>query len=436
MKKIGIFGSWHLATVIAGCMLKQNYDVTLVDYESENINKLNNNKLPIYEPYLIEIFKQNLKKKKIRFLNNIGNSFERIDTIILAKDVTKTKTGVDLSEIKKSIKIISKSKQKSFTLIISSQLPVGTSKEIEKSINYSRKNKLIHFAYIPEFLRLGTAVDDFTYQDYTIIGCENSETFKKCKSIYKHFSKNIFEMKLSEAEMAKHIANIYVATSVSLIAEMTKVAEKMNINLLPVSKALRYDKRIGKKSYILPGLGFTGGNLERDINVIKNLLKENGEKPIFLNAVTKTNDYHNNIILRKLEKIFKNFNNLKISFLGITYKSFTTTTVGSLTLKIGKQLQLRGSEIFAYDPLISKKHNFKINKITISKSITDCINNSDALIIMIDKPEFKNLSANFLKTKLRKKIIIDATNSINPKNYFKNKFYFTGIGYKTNKKLS
>ena len=129
----------------------------------------------------------------------------------------------------------------------------------------------------------------------------------------------------------------------------------------------------------------------------------NKEKPVFLNAVTKTNDHHNNIIIRKLENIFKDFNNLKISFLGITYKSFTTTTEGSLTLKIGKHLQLRGSKIFAYDPLISKKDDFKINKIIISKSISDCIKNADVLIIMIDKPEFKKLSINYLKSKLRKK---------------------------------
>jgi len=426
--RIAIVGSSHLATVITGCLIRKKYEVAVVDNNSYNINKLQNGELPIFEPDLQDLIREGINQNRLTFSTNFENIFKDLDVIYFAKDAIKTDDGVDLDDIIKYINLVSDIKKESFTLIISTQLPVGTTEKLKSLINSKRVKNPIHFAVVPEFLRLGDAVSLFMKQDYTIIGCDTEETFGVCSEILNNFSENIFKMTQTEAEIAKHIANIFVATSVSFISEITKIADHMGVDLRPVSKALRHDKRIGSKSYIYPGLGFTGGNLERDIKVIQGLLKKFGENSDFMDTVVSINEHHNNIVLRRLEKIFNNFDGLNVAFLGITYKSFTNTLTGSLTLSIANELLKKGCIIRAFDPLISREESYMYNGIRITSDVDTCIESCDVLIIMIEKPEFKKLTVEHIKNLVGKKIIIDAANMLNPEEFLQEGFKYTGIG--------
>ena len=427
-KKIAVVGSSHLATVITGCLIDKKYEVIVVDEKSDNFNKLQNGNLPIFEPDLQELITKGINQKKLSFSTDFENAFRNINVIYFAKDAIKTKDGVDLDDIYHSVKQVAGSKQESFVMIISTQLPVGTIDKIKTMLNSKRIDDPIHFAIVPEFLRLGNAVSLFMNQDYTIIGCDTEETFNTCYEIFNNFSNNIFRMAPIEAEIAKHIANIFVATSVSFISEITKVADHMGIDLRPVSKALRHDKRIGPKSYIYPGLGFTGGNLERDIKVIQGLLKKFGETSDFMDTIVSINDHHNKIVHRQLEKIFKTFKGLNVAFLGITYKSFTNTLTGSLTLSIATELLKKGCIIKAFDPLVSREESYLHNGIIIASDVDKCIEGCDALIIMIEKPEFKKLTVEHIKNLISKKVIIDAANMLNADEFIQEGFQYAGIG--------
>lgn len=425
-KTIGVVGSWHLATVITGCLVEKGYAVKVADPSAENIRLLQDGSLPIFEPQLGDLIKTGLQEGRLSFSNDF-ESLSGVDIVYCAKDATKTEEGVDLTDIIDVLERCSHLKKESFTLIISSQLPVGTCEQLKKRLNTKREHP-IHFASVPEFLRLGDAVNLFRNQDYTIIGCDDAETFNVCSEIFSNFSKNIFRMKLSEAELSKHMANCFVATTVSFVAEFIKVADAMGIDLLPVSKALRFDKRIGPKSYLLPGLGFTGGNLERDIKVLQNLLKQSGQNSDFLDTVVRVNDNHNQIVLRKLEKIFPNLQGKKIAFLGITYKSFTNTLAGSLTIAAGEALFKKGCTVSAYDPLVSREESFVHQGITISPNIEACLKEADAVVVMIDKPEFRGLSPQGIAEQARQKILLDAANMFASEDFLNAGFKYTSIG--------
>ena len=197
---------------------------------------------------------------------------------------------------------------------------------------------------------------------------------------------------------------------------------------MPVSRALRMDKRIGPKSYILPGLGFTGGNLERDIKVLQKILKESDETSDFLDTVVRVNEDHNQIVLKRLEKIFPSFSGLKIAILGITYKSFTNTLSGSLTIALGEQLLAMGCHVVAYDPLVSREKSFEHKGIDIAPGVPECLQGADAIVVMIEKPEFKNLTPKDIEKSARQKIVMDAANMLNPEEFLRAGFKYSAIG--------
>ena len=234
-------------------------------------------------------------------------------------------------------------------------------------------------------------------------------------------------MSLNDAEFCKHFANIYVASSVSLVSQFSELADKMKINLRNVGIAMRNDRRIGSKSYILPGLGFTGGNIERDLKVVSNMIsKKLGKSPILLDAIKKINIRHNNTPIDLIRSKFKNLKNKKISFLGVTYKENTSTLKGSLAMIYASKLQSYGAKIKIYDADLNLKN--KIGNIEVCNSVNKCLENADALIIVIAKKEYKNLSPALCKKLMKKNYIIDAANMLSPKKFIKEGFNYSGIG--------
>ena len=429
-KQINIVGTSHLALVVASGFLDRGFEVKLFSDEVEHVDKLNQLIFPIYEPNMKDIFQVGFNEKRLFIKELKENVFDHTDLIYLAEDVTKTKEGADLTNFFSLIKKITSIKKTSFHLIISTQLPVGTSQKLISLFETERnESNKIHLVHVPEFLRLGTAIDVYLSKDYLhIIGCENSESTRICENIFSYFPGKTYRLSLAEAEMAKHIANTYTATTVSFISEIIKVSELLSINLKPVTDVIRNDKRIGPKSYLSPGLGFSGGNLTRDLLVIKQTLEEGGEASPFFDMVLKVNDYHNDIVLRRLDSVFKIYNDLKIAFLGITYKSLTDTLKGSLTIRLGKKLIQKGALVYAYDPLVSKNEDFTFQSVNITSTIEKCIKDADCIVVMIHKSEFNSLNASLIAKSVKQKIILDAINYFNPEEFINEGFKYSGVG--------
>tara|TARA_B100000787_G_scaffold169771_1_gene162190 strand:- start:1142 stop:2440 length:1299 start_codon:yes stop_codon:yes gene_type:complete len=427
MKKIiGVYGTTHLALVVSAAFLKKKYKVILFEKNLSSLKNIEDGKLPIYEPFVPKILENAKKNKQLTFAYDHKKNLKKISLLYFAEDSVKTKEGIDLDKLVKNIKFITSNKKEKFTMIISSQVPVGTTVNLSNKINLIRKEK-IDFVYIPEFLRLGNAFELYLKQDYIIIGNDNTKVFVAISNILKIFSKNIFPMGLSDAEFSKHFANIFVASSVSLVSQFSQIADHMGVNLKKVGLALRHDKRIGQKSYILPGLGFTGGNIERDLKVVSKLvLTKTKKKPILLDSILKINELHNQIPVNLIVNKFKNIQNKKISFLGVTYKENTDTLKGSLALEYAKKLQKLGAIIKMYDANLQAKSKF--GNIKICKTLNDCIKGSDILIIVIAKKEYKNLSPKLCSKLMRSNYIIDAANMLNAEDFKIAGFNYSGIG--------
>jgi len=368
------------------------------------------------------------KRKTLNFTNSFSESFDRANFIFLTFDTpVDNQDKSNLSILYKVCDEIAKFAPKKFTLVVISQIPVGTSRKFKKYILSKNKNLSFDVVYNPENLRLGQALNGFIKPERVIVGLEKNITKKKIEDLYSFIKSPKIYMDLDSAEMVKHAINSYLANSISFINEMASLCEATNVDVRDVVNGMKSDKRIGKYAFLSPGLGFAGGTLGRDIQVLRKIGRDSGVKTYLADAVIKINEDRKKILLKKIKKNFPSIKKINIGILGLTYKAGTSTLRRSMALEIVKELIKNGANVSAFDPMI----NTKIEKIKELKVLNDpykVANGSDLLILMTAWPEFRNLDFKRIKRIMRKPIIIDMRNFLKPEKLKKLLFNYYGVG--------
>lgn len=392
--KVTVYGSWHLAEVYAIGFCRLGHEVRLVSKNSKVFQSYQKGEPPVFEPGIKEGIKNYVDKGRLFFSGNIADPKNKTNICFFAQDVNITPKGVDMKNIQDHFNSVAKSKNFK-TICISSQLPIGTCRRWQKA------HSDIKIVYFPEFLRFGDALKRFVEPDYIVLGGE-AKAVQKVSEVFVKVKSPKFLVSLEEAEMAKHAANIFVAMTVSFISELTKFSERFNINFERIGEILRADKRVGPKAYTLPGLGFSG-TVKRDILVLIYEARKFKKRVPMLKQIIAVNDEHNQYIENELRARFKTFRGKKISFLGATYKPFTSNMRGSLVAPLMKLLEKEGAKITLYDPLVEDSV-YKIN------SIYEAFLNADAVVVAVGKKDFREAPYRKLISSMKRKVIIDAAN--------------------------
>jgi len=324
MKKVSVIGLWHLGLVNTVGFAKKGYQINAIEFDEEKIRKLKEKSLPLYEPGLDELFKEGLDSGKIT-LSSKPESVKDSDFIVIAYDSpVNEKDEVDVTPVKNAAKLVSPFLGKETPLVITSQIPLGTSEKIEAEIKKLNPKWKSGVVYVPENLRLGKAIEIFLKPDMLVIGANIELATKSALKLYRSFKTEKFVMSLRSAEMVKHSLNTFLATAITFGNEMANLADRLGADAVAVGKALKADSRIGRAP-ILPGLGFSGGTLARDVEQLKKFAKELKYKGSLLNSITEINEGTFDEVILKLEKITGGLNGKKIGILGLTYKPGTST---------------------------------------------------------------------------------------------------------------
>ncbi len=412
---IGYVGLSHLGINYAVASAMKGFNVICYDKRSDIIDSLKKKKIPFYEKGT-EI---NLRKKftQFKFTNNLDDLLI-CDIVFISQDVpTDSKGKSNLSPINKSIKSTIKSINKNCNLVVLCQVPPG----FTRSINWHKKK----LYYQVETLIFANALERALFPERIIVGKENNKLDKKYFYYLKKFKSPILEMNYESAELAKISINIFLISSVTSTNLLSEVSENIGANWVDISNALKLDKRIGKHAYLKPGLGISGGNLERDLETFKNFLKF---KKIYVNYsknIKQISNYRKDWIYNKFEKIVKDFKNIKkIGILGLAYKENTNSIKNSPSIAFIKKILLNKKlEIEAYDPKIKKlSKNININ---ICKSVDSLIRNCDILVIATPWKIFKNINLNKFKNI---KVVIDPYNLVNLHKNKNEKIQHIGMG--------
>jgi UDPglucose 6-dehydrogenase len=428
MKKICIIGLWHLGMVNAVGFAEKGFQVTGLELDKNSLNKFKKGIPPLFEPDLEEKMKHYMKEGNLAFTDD-PSVIEKADYFIIAYDSpVNEKDEVDITPVVNAAALAAKFLNENTPIIITSQIPLGTAEKIEKSVRKKNPKWKSGVAYVPENLRLGVAIERFLHPDMIVIGTSSPHTEEKILSLYKNFQTTIHTMDLKSAEMVKHALNTYLATAITFGNEIARLSEKLGANGVKVAQALKGDKRIGKAP-ILPGLGFSGGTIARDVTQLIKFSKQKKHKSNLLLSITKSNEQTFSDIINKLNLTLGSLKNKTIGILGLTYKPGTSTLRRSPAIKLIQLLQKENAHCLGFDPKADNKEVEQYSKLFDRvATIEELASKSNALLLVTEWPEFQEFDYIKLGKTMKKPIFIDSKNYINPEKLKQAGFTYIGFG--------
>ena len=407
--KICVFGLWHLGCVTAACLADAGFEVTGLDLDPKIIAALKIGRAPLYEPGLIDLIQKGIASGNLSFTENIEEALKDQNLIWVTFD-----TPVDEDDHADTDFVINAIKKLFFALapgalvLISSQLPVGSTRIIEEAYASSEFQNNVHFAYSPENLRLGKAIFTFTHPDRIVAGIRNASDKTLLGTVLSPFTQQIEWMSVESAEMTKHALNGFLAASVAYINEIATLCESTGADAKEVERGLKSEIRIGPKAYLNPGSAFSGGTLARDITFLANLGKYFQIPTHLVTGVKNSNDSHKNWPRERLKQNLGNLKGKVIAVWGLTYKPGTDTLRRSSSVELCTWLIEQEAIVQAYDPLVQLLPPSLSSYIHLFPDAASALAKADALVIGTDCPEFKSIQPEILKGNMKSPVIVDA----------------------------
>lgn len=391
--KISVIGLWHLGCVTAACLAEKGFNVTGYDKDKEVVDNLNSAILPIFEPGLEELVRENIERKRLFFVSDL-TAISTSDLIWITYDTpVDDQDNADTKFVSQEIESLFQYLKDGSSVLVSAQLPVGSIESLEINFRNRFPDKEVSFSCSPENLRLGKAIDIFMNPDRIIAGIRNNADKDKLLPVLGSITENIIWMKVESAEMTKHALNAFLATSVVFINELATLCEFVGADASEVERGLKSEIRIGEKAYLRPGTAFAGGTLARDVTYIIQKEKQFKLSSVFFSGVIHSNENHKNWVKLKLKTRFNSIGNKTIGLLGLTYKPGTDTLRRSTAVELCHWLNEQKANIVAYDPVVKKLPAELSKFVSLQKSVEDVFMKSDAIIIATEWPQFKNLDS-------------------------------------------
>lgn len=410
MNKIAIVGLGHTGSVYTACLSELGFEVIGIDSRQKVIANLKKNIPPFNEIGVASLLEKN--SKKITFSTDHTKVSEASIVWVTVDTPLDGKAQGNTHVVFKTIERIAPHISKDSLLIVTSQIPVGTSKEIITYVGKVNTNN-ISYAYIPENLRIGQAIDSFLNPSRIVIGIDDDTKREELTHLFSKIHTHILFVHVASAEMIKHATNAYLATSMSFIYDIADVCERVGADVTEVSKGLKADARIGEKAYVDASVGFSGGHLERDLQYLKKLAHKHGLSLPVIASVQKKNIGRPKKVLETIQPLLGDIQGKTITFLGMTYKQGATTLEHSLPLKVAKQMASLGATIHVYDPLIHIEltESKETKDFSVFSDPYKAVVNAHAVICITPWPEIKELDFRKMAESMQTpKILFDARN--------------------------
>ena len=431
--KIGIIGTGYVGLVTAVCLADLGHDVVGTDVVADKIDKASRGVPHIYEPGLEELLKANLKKGNLNFTADLDKTIQSSDVLFVSVNTPQKEDGsADMTFVEGVSRKIADNLNDYKVVVEKSTVPVKTSMWIKKTIT-SCKKKDIDFdvASNPEFLREGSAVSDFLNPDRIIIGVETEKARDILVKIYEKFKDRILVTNIDTAEIIKHASNSYLALKISYINLIAELCEKTDADVNQVAQGMGFDPRIGSQ-FLRAGLGYGGSCFPKDIRALTKIGEDLGVNVNLLREADRINLDRIDSFVEKTKKALWILKDKKIAVLGLAFKPETDDIREASSIKIIKRLLDEGSYLRLYDPraMENMKEIFpeKSPQISYVKSPYEAVKEANALLIITEWDEFKELDLKKIKEVMDNPIIIDGRNVYDPSEVRELGFEYYSIG--------
>jgi len=419
------------------CFAESGIIVTCVDVDENKINMLNKGQVPIYEPGLEDMIKRNVEKKRLFFTTNLEESLTDAEAAFIAVGTPPDEDGsADLQYVVGVAADIGKYMKDYLVVVNKSTVPIGTSHKVRNAVTEALKerNSDLQFdvASNPEFLKEGSAIQDFLRPDRIVIGVDSPRAEKIMNRLYKPFVLNghpIFFMDIPSAEMTKYAANSMLATKISFMNDIANLCEIVGADVDMVRKGIGSDSRIGNK-FIYPGVGYGGSCFPKDVKALIKTAAKNGYPLRVLQAVEDVNDDQKKSMFGKISRHFGgDLMGKRIAIWGLAFKPNTDDMREAPSLVLIDQLLDAGALVISYDPVAMDETRRKIgDKIVYSKDQYEALVDADALVLMTEWSEFRVPRYKVIEKLMTEKVIFDGRNIYDPEEVREFSFTYYGIG--------
>lgn len=438
--KVAVIGTGYVGLVTGTCFSDMGNDVWCVDVIEEKIEKLKQGIIPIYEPGLESMVKNNYELGHLRFTTDIAEALQHANICFIAVGTPMGEDGsADLQYVLNVAKQIGANMIHHMYVVDKSTVPVGTANKVRSTIQaeLDARGSDLTFDVIsnPEFLKEGTAVGDCMRPDRIVIGADNDEAFSVMERLYMPYilnTENFIRMDIASAEMTKYTANAMLATKISFMNEISNICEKVGADINKVRRGIGSDKRIGY-SFIYAGCGYGGSCFPKDVQALIKTSEQYGHTPSILQAVEDVNARQKLVIPGKIVSRFgEDLTGLTFAVWGLAFKPDTDDMREAASITIIKELTKRGANVVAYDPKAIKeaescylKGNTNVTYVT---SKYTALNDADALILVTEWKEFRSPDMEEIEKRLKNPIIFDGRNQYDRKELKKLGFEYYQIG--------
>lgn len=434
MSKICVIGTGYVGLVTGTCFADLGNQVTCLDVDPERINNLKNGHMPIYEPGLEQLVKQNVQAKRLKFTTDYHSALEDVEYAFIAVGTPSGTDGeADLQYVKAAAESIAELVDSPILVINKSTVPVGTGDWVADVIRRKRGKRPLDFKVVsnPEFLREGSAINDFMNPDRVVLGSEDRMAANRVAALYHPLRCTIMITDLRTAEMIKYASNAFLATRISFINEIGNMCEELGADVSEVAQGMGLDKRIGH-AFLDAGLGWGGSCFPKDVKALEHMAVLHGTQPQLLQAVMEINRNQRRRAVMKLRKALGSLNEKTIGILGLSFKPNTDDIRDSASLEIIHLLINEGAHIRAYDPQAMENAAKTLKNVKLCESPYEVAEGADALLLATEWNEFKQIDFSRIKTLLHSPIILDGRNLWDGEQLRNLGFTYIGIGKGTN----
>jgi UDPglucose 6-dehydrogenase len=433
MAKICMIGTGYVGLVSGACLADFGHTVHCVDIDASRIAKLSEGEIPIYEPGLKDVVKRNVESGRLYFTTNLEEAVKASEVVFMAVGTPPLDDGgTDLSFVTAAAEGLAPSLSGYKVIVQKSTVPVGSARKLAEIIRkHAPRGAEFDVVSNPEFLREGSAIEDFMRPNRVVIGAETDRAREMMREVYRPLyllETPIVSTTIETAEMIKYVSNACLATKISFINEIASICELVGANVDEVAKGIGLDGRIGTK-FLHAGIGYGGSCLPKDVASFLHVAADHGFEPLIVSAAQRVNSALVDHAMEKLERALSGIKGKTVGLLGLAFKPNTDDLREAPSLRVADWLAAAGAKIKAYDPIAVE--NFKRAtkaEIEYCKNAYDCADASDALMLLTEWNEFRELDFVRLGKLMKKKVFIDCRNVYKPERVISFGFTYDSFG--------
>ncbi len=429
---IGIIGTGYVGLVTGACFAEFGAFVTCIDKDYKKIRSLKKGVTPFFEPGLKEFIQKNIKEGRLTFSTDITDAVRSSLVIFIAVGTPPRGDGsADLKYVEEVAKEMSSNLDGYRVIVTKSTVPVGTGNRIRKIISKHMKEQ-VDFDIVsnPEFLREGSAIEDFMRPNRVVIGASSTRAISIMKDLYKplYLIETPFVItNIETAELIKYASNSFLATKITFINEIANLCEKVGADVHMVAKGMGLDQRIGPK-FLHPGPGYGGSCLPKDTKALLKMAEENNVNLGIVDATIRANERQWESMIKKIKDALGSLKSKTIAVLGLSFKPNTDDIRDAPSINIIKRLLKEDAKIRVYDPVSMRSANRILPDITYSKDPYDAAKGANALVIVTEWNQFRNLELDRLQRLLKEPYFFDLRNIYEPQKLKDKGFHYHCVG--------